>query len=429
MSFKIEDLEKANMKKLVIEVSAEKFEEALDKAFQKNKNQISIQGFRKGKAPKALIEKLYGPSVFYEDAANILIPDEYAAVAEECGLDIVSRPEIDVEQIEKGKNFIFTAEVAVKPEVKLGEYKGIEVEAVDTTVTEDEIKAELDKALEQSSRLVKVTDRPVENGDTANINFEGFADGKAFPGGKGDNYDLVIGSHSFIDNFEEQLIGMSIDDEKEINVTFPAEYHAEDLAGKPAMFKVKINSIQKKELPELNDEFAKDTTEFETLDEYKADIEKKLKEKKEKDAKDKQRDEALTKIVAASEMDIPAPMIDLQKQRMVEDFGQRLSMQGLKIEQYLQFTGMTPDKFMEQMEPAAKKDIEQRLVLEAIAKAENIEISDEELEEEFKSMAESYGMDLENVKKVLGDKEKESVREDLAVRKAADIISGSVVAK
>ncbi|MBP5185132.1 MAG: trigger factor [Lachnospiraceae bacterium] len=429
MSFRIEDLDKENMKKLVIEVSAEKFDEALDKAYQKNKNKISIQGFRKGKAPKALIEKMYGPSVFYEDAANILIPDEYEAAAEECGLDIVSRPEIDVEQIEKGKSFIFTAEVAVKPEVKLGSYKGVEVEKADITVTDDEVKAELDKAVEQSSRLVKVTDRAVEDGDIATIDFEGFMDGKAFAGGKGENHELTIGSHSFIDTFEEQLIGKNIGDECEVNVTFPAEYHAAELAGKPAMFKVTVKGIQKKELPELNDEFAKDTTEFETLDEYKADIKKKLEEKKAREAKEKKRDDVVAKIVEASEMSIPEPMLDLQKRRMVEDFEQRLRYQGLKLEQYMQFTGLTPDKFLEQMEPAAKKEIEQRLVLEAIVKAENIEVSEEELEAEFKSMADQYGMDLENVKKIIGDKEKDNVKMDLAVRKAADLVTDAAVEK
>ncbi len=429
MSFRIEDLEKENMKKLVIEVSAEKFDEALDKAYQKNKNKISIQGFRKGKAPKALIEKMYGPGVFYEDAANILIPDEYEAAANECGLDIVSRPEIDVEQIEKGKSFIFTAEVAVKPEVELGSYKGVETEKTDVTVTDDDVKAELDKAAEQSSRLVKITDRPVEDGDIATIDFEGFMDGVAFAGGKGENHDLTIGSHSFIDTFEEQLIGKNIGDETEVNVTFPAEYHAKDLAGKPAMFKVTIKGIQKKEVPELNDEFAKDTTEFETLDEYKADIRKKLEDKKAKEAKEKKRDAVIAKIVETSKMSIPEPMIDLQKRRMVEDFEQRLRMQGLKLEQYMQFTGMTPEKFLEEMAPAAKKEIEQRLVLEAIVKAENIEVSEEELEAEFKSMADAYGMELENVKKVLGDKEKENIKMDLAVRKAADLVTEAAVEK
>ena len=429
MSFRIEDLDKENMKKLVIEVSAEKFEEALGKAFQKNKNKINVQGFRKGKAPRALIEKLYGPSLFYEDAANILIPDEYEEAANECGLEIVSRPEIDVEQIEKGKAFIFTAEVAVKPEVKLGNYKGIEVEKTEITVTDDEIKAELDKALEQNSRLVKVTDRAVEDGDIATIDFEGFMDGVAFPGGKGENHELTIGSHSFIDTFEEQLIGKNIGEECEVNVTFPKEYHAEDLAGKPAMFKVTVKGIQKKELPALDDAFAADTTEFETLDDYKADIKKKLEEKKTGEAKNKKRDEVVAKIVEASEMNIPEAMLDTQKRRMVEDFEQRLRMQGLSIDQYMKFTGLTADAFLEQMGPQAKKDIEQRLVLEAIAKAENIEVSEQELEDEFKAMADAYGMDVENVKKVLGDKEKESVKSDLAVRKAAELVTDAAVEK
>ena len=428
MNLTVENLEK-NMAKLTVTVPASDFVDAMKASYNKQKSKFSVPGFRKGKVPQMYLEKAYGPELFYEDAANTCIQDTYADAMDESKLDIVSRPEIDVDQMEKGKDFIYTALVAVKPEVTLGDYKGIEIEKVDTEVTDEDVEAALLNEQKQNARNVPVEDRPAKLDDEVTIDFEGFVDGEAFEGGKGENYQLTLGSHSFIDTFEDQIVGKNIGDEFDVNVTFPEDYQAEDLAGKPAMFKVKINSIQKKELPELNDEFAKDTTEFETLDEYKADIEKKLKEKKEKDAKDKQRDEALTKIVAASEMDIPAPMIDLQKQRMVEDFGQRLSMQGLKIEQYLQFTGLTPDKFMDQMEPAAKKDIEQRLVLEAIAKAENIEISDEELEEEFKSIADSYGMDLENVKKVLGDKEKETVREDLAVRKAADIITGSVVAK
>lgn len=429
MSFKIEDLEKKNMKKLVIEVSAEEFEAGLEQAYRKNKGKINVQGFRKGKAPRALIEKLYGPSVFYEDAANIIIPDAYAKAAEDCGLEIVSRPEIDVEQIEKGKEFIFTAEVAVKPEVKLGEYKKIEVEAADISVTDEEILADLETVRQQNSRTITVEDRPVQEGDIATIDYEGFVDGVAFEGGKGTDHALTIGSHSFIDNFEEQLIGWNIGDEAEINVTFPEEYHAAELAGKPAVFKVAVKGIKTKELPELNDEFAQEASEFDTLDEYKADIRAKIQERKEKEAKTAKRDAVIAKIIENAEMEIPEPMIDQQKRQMVEDFEQRLRMQGLSIEQYMQFTGMTANKFMETLAPQAVKDIQYRLVLEAIAKAENIEVTEEELEAEMTQMAEAYKMELDKVKELIGDKEKEGLKQDIQVRKAADLVTDSAVEK
>jgi len=429
MSFKIEDLEAKNMKKLVIEVSEEKFAEAYEKAYQKNKNKINVQGFRKGKAPKALIEKLYGPAVFYEDAANLLIPDAYEEAAKESGLEIVSQPVIDVEQIEKGKSFIFTAEFAVKPEVTLGQYKGVEVAKVDTTVSDEDVAAEIDKAREQNSRTISVEDRAVQNGDIVNINYLGTVDGVAFEGGQAEGYELTIGSHSFIDTFEDQIIGKNIGDEFDVNVTFPEQYHAADLAGKPAVFAVKVNGIKAKELPELNDEFASEVSEFETLDEYKADVKKNLEENKAKLAKDAKRDEALDKIIEASEMDIPAPMVEQQKRQMIEGFAQRLQMQGLSFEQYMQFTGMTPDKFMETMTPQATKDIQTRLVLEAIVKAENIEISAEELDAEYAAMAAQYNMEVEKIKEILGEAEAESIKLDLAVRKAADIIADTAVEK
>lgn len=429
MSFKIEDLEAKNMKKLVIEVSEEKFAEAYEKAYQKNKNKINVQGFRKGKAPKALIEKLYGPAVFYEEAANLLIPDAYEEAAKESGLAIVSQPVIDVEQIEKGKSFIFTAEFAVKPEVTLGQYKGVEVAKVDTTVSDEDVAAEIDKAREQNSRTISVEDRAVQNGDIVNINYLGTVDGVAFEGGQAEGYELTIGSHSFIDTFEDQIIGKNIGDEFDVNVTFPEQYHAADLAGKPAVFAVKVNGIKAKELPELNDEFASEVSEFETLDEYKADVKKNLEENKVKLAKDAKRDEALDKIIEASEMDIPAPMVEQQKRQMIEGFAQRLQMQGLSFEQYMQFTGMTPDKFMETMTPQATKDIQTRLVLEAIVKAENIEISAEELDAEYAAMAAQYNMEVEKIKEILGEAEAESIKLDLAVRKAADIIADTAVEK
>jgi len=429
MSFKIEDLEKKNMKKLVIEVPAAEFEAAIEKAYQKNKNKINIQGFRKGKAPKSLIEKMYGPSIFYEDAANSLIPDAYSAAAKESGLEIVSRPEIDVTQIEKGKDFIFTATFAVKPEVKLGEYKGIEVEATKVEVTDEEVAADLETARQQQARMITVEDRPVQDGDIATIDYEGFVDGVAFEGGKAEGHALTIGSHSFIDTFEEQLIGKNIGDEVEVNVTFPAEYHAEELAGKPALFKVAIKGIKCRELPELNDEFAQEASEFDTLDEYKADVKAKLQARKEKEAEAAKREAVITKIIENAEMDIPEAMVDQQKMQMLEDFEMRLRSQGLSIEQYMQFTGMTANKFMESMAPQALKDIQYRLVLEAIAKEEKIEVEDSELDAEYQAIADTYNMPLDKVMSVIGEEEIAGLKKDVAVRKAADLIVEAAVVK
>ena len=429
MSFKIEDLEKKNMKKLVIEVSAAEFEVAMEKAYQKNKNKINIQGFRKGKAPKSLIEKMYGPSIFYEEAANSLIPDAYSAAAKESGLEIVSRPEIDVTQIEKGKDFIFTATFAVKPEVKLGEYKGIEVEAAKIEVTDEEVAADLENARQQQARMITVEDRPVQDGDIATIDYEGFVDGVAFEGGKADGHALTIGSHSFIDTFEEQLIGKKIGEEVEVNVTFPAEYHAAELAGKPALFKVAIKGIKCRELPELNDEFAQEASEFDTLDEYKADIKAKIQTRKEKEADAAKREAVITKIIENSEMDIPEAMVEQQKMQMLEDFEMRLRSQGLSIEQYMQFTGMTANKFMESMAPQALKDIQYRLVLEAIAAAEKIEVEDSELDAEYQSIADMYNMPLDKVMSVIGEEEIAGLKKDVAVRKAADLIVEAAVVK
>jgi trigger factor len=429
MSFKIEDLEKKNMKKLVIEVPAAEFEAAIEKAYQKNKNKINIQGFRKGKAPKSLIEKMYGPSIFYEDAANSLIPDAYSAAAKESGLEIVSRPEIDVTQVEKGKDFIFTATFAVKPEVKLGQYKGIEVEAAKIEVTDEEIAADLENARQQQARMITVEDRPVQDGDIATIDYEGFVDGVAFEGGKAEGHALTIGSHSFIDTFEEQLIGKNIGDEVEVNVTFPAEYHAEELAGKPALFKVAIKGIKCRELPELNDEFAQEASEFDTLDEYKADVKAKLQARKEKEAEAAKREAVITKIIENAEMDIPEAMVENQKMQMLEDFEMRLRSQGLSIEQYMQFTGMTANKFMESMAPQALKDIQYRLVLEAIAKEEKIEVEDSELDAEYQAIADTYNMPLDKVMSVIGEEEIAGLKKDVAVRKAADLIVEAAVVK
>ena len=428
MSFEVETLEKS-MAKLTITVSAEDFEKAIEKAYQKNKNKISVQGFRKGKAPRAIIEKMYGVGVFYEDAANEIMPDAYEQAAKESGLDIVSRPEIDVVQIEKGKEFIFTAEVAVKPEVTLGQYRDIEVEKQEVSVSEDEVNAELDKAREQNARIFNVEDRPVAEGDTTVIDFEGFVDGVAFDGGKGEDYKLVIGSHSFIDTFEEQLIGKNIGEETEVNVTFPEQYHSAELAGKPAMFKVTVKEIKAKELPALDDDFAQDVSEFDTLEEYKNSIRTSIEEKKAQTAKGVKEDAVIEKIIENAQMDIPQPMIEIQTRQMAEEFAQRIQMQGLNIQQYFQFTGMDANKFMENLKPQAEKRIQSRLVLEAIVKAENITVSDEEVEKEFESMATAYQMEVEKVKELIGETEKEQLVMDLAVQKAVDLVRDAAVEK
>ena len=401
MSFKVEQMEEKNMVKLVIESTAEEFEAGLNKAYNKDKNKISIPGFRKGKAPRKMIEQMYGAEVFYEDAANAIIPEAYATAAEESKLEIVSQPKISVVQLEKGKPFIFAAEVAVKPEVELGTYKGVGVEKADTEVTDADVEEELKKVQEQNSRTVTVEDRAVKDGDMTVIDFEGFVDGVAFEGGKGENYPLTIGSHSFIDNFEEQLIGMNIGEEKEINVTFPEEYHAEELKGKPATFKVSVKEIKEKQLPELDDDFAQDVSDFDTLAEYKEDLKKTISVRKENEAKAKKEDEAIAKIVETSKMDIPEAMINTQVNRMVEDFAQRLQQQGLSIDQYFQYTGMTADKIVEEMKPEAVKRIQTRLVLEAVAKAEDIQVSDEEFDAELQKMADMYKMELSQIKEFM----------------------------
>ncbi|MBQ3028791.1 MAG: trigger factor [Lachnospiraceae bacterium] len=421
MSFKVEELGKS-MVKLTIEVAAEEFEKAMETAYQKNKNKLSVQGFRKGKAPRAMIEKMYGAGIFYEDAANELIPDAYEKAAVESGLDIVSRPEIDLVQVEKGKEFIFTAEVAVKPEVTLGEYKGVEVDKAEVAVADEEIDAELNRVREQNARILSVEDRPVADGDEVVIDFEGFVDGVAFAGGKGEDYKLVIGSHSFIDTFEEQLIGKNIGDDVEVNVTFPTEYHAEELAGKPVMFKVKVKAITAKELPELDDEFAVDVSEFDTLAEYKEDIKKNLLEKKEKEAKFAKEDAVVDKIIEGATMEIPDAMIDTQTRQMAEEYAQRLQMQGLNLEQYFKFTGMNANSFMENLKPQALKRIQCRLVLEAVVKAENIAVSEEELDKEFETMAQNYRMEKDKLVELVGEKEKEQIKMDIAVQKAVDFV-------
>ena len=429
MSFKVEQLEEKNMVKLVIEASAEEFEAGLNAAYNKNKNKISVPGFRKGKAPRKMIEQLYGSQIFFEDAANEIIPDAYADAAKESGLDIVSQPKVSIEQLEAGKPFIFAAEVAVRPEVELGEYKGVEVTKADAEVTDADVEEELKKVQDQNSRTVSVEDRAVKDGDMTVIDFEGFIDGEAFEGGKGENYPLTIGSHSFIDTFEEQMIGMNIGEEKELNVTFPEDYHAENLKGKPATFKVIVKEIKEKQLPELDDDFAQDVSDFDTLAEYKDDLKKKIAERKESEAKAKKESEAIEKVVEAAKMDIPQAMIDTQVNRMLEDFAMRLQQQGLSVEQYFQYTGMTADKIMEEMKPEAVKRIKNSLVLEAVAKAENIEVSEEEFEAELQKMADMYKMEIEKIKEFMQDAEAKQMKDDIAIQKAVELIVSSAVEK
>ena len=427
MSVQVEKLEN-NMAKLTIEVAAEEFVAATTKAYNKNKNQISVPGFRKGKVPQAMVEKMYGASMFYEEAANDLIPGAYEAAAKESGLDITSYPEIDVVQMEKGKNFIFTAEVALRPEVELGAYKGVEIEKVITEVTDEDMEEEIKKVQEQNSREVTV-ERVAENGDTVMIDYAGSVDGVAFDGGTAEGQALVLGSGTFIPGFEEQLIGAAAGADVDVNVTFPEEYHAEELKGKPATFKVSVKEIKEKQLPELDDDFAQDVSDFDTLAEYKEDLKKTISVRKENEAKAKKEDEAIAKIIEDSKMDIPDAMVDTQVNRMVEDFAQRLQQQDLSVEQYFQYTGMTADKIMEEMKPEAVKRIQSRLVLEAVVKAENIETSEEDFEAELKKMAETYKMELDQIKEFMGDYEKNRFKEDLAIQKAIEVITGSVVEK
>ena len=422
MSLQVEKLEK-NMAKLTIEASAEDFEKAIQKVYLKARGRINIPGFRKGKAPRKLIEKMYGTGVFYEDAANDLIPTAYAEALKDCDLEIVSRPEINVTQIESGKPFIFTAEVAVKPEVTLGEYKGVEVEKSDVEVTDEDINKEVDKERENNSRTIDVDDRAVESGDIIKLDFDGSVDGVPFAGGKAENYTLTIGSGSFIPGFEDQLIGTKIGEDKDVTVTFPEDYHEKSLAGKEAVFKCKVNAITVKELPDADDEFASEVSEFETLAEYKEDIKKKLTEKKEKEARAKKEAQAVEKAVENATMEIPDAMIDTQVQSMMEDFARRMQSQGLSLEQYFQFTGKDAKKMHDQMKPEALKRIQNSLVLEAVAKAENIEISDEKVDEEIAKMAEAYKMEVEKLKGIIGDSERDQMKKDLAVQAAADLIA------
>ena len=421
MSLQIEKLEH-NMAKLTIEVGAEELEEALQKAYLKNKNKISVPGFRKGKVPRKMIEKMYGPAVFYEDAANDLIPDAYDKALEECTEEIVSSPKIEVTEIEAGKGMTFTAEVALKPEVTLGEYKGVEVKKADTEVSDEEVLAAIDKERESNARAIVITDRPVKDGDETIIDFEGFVDGVAFDGGKGENYPLTIGSGAFIPGFEQGLIGANLNEELDVNVTFPEDYQASELAGKAAVFKCTVKEIKEKELPELDDEFAAEVSEFDTLEEYKADVKKNLEERKISDAKRAKVDAALDAVIGNATMDIPEAMIATTQRQILDEYAQNMQAQGLNLEQYMQYTGLDTDTLMEQLKPQAESRIKARLVLEAVAKAENIVASEEDYEEEVKTMAEAYNMEADKVKELLGERGKKSLLEDICIKKAQELI-------
>ena len=427
MSLQVERLEH-NMAKLTIEVPAEEVEKALQAAYLKERGKISLPGFRKGRVPRQMIEKMYGPEVFYDEAANRMISEAYAKAYDECELELVSQPKIEITQLEKGKEFIFTAEVAVKPEVKLGEYKGLKVDKVSTRVTQKEVDEEIDKERERNARTIDVTDRAVQDKDQITLDFEGFVDGVAFEGGKASDYPLTIGSGAFIPGFEDQLIGANIDEEKEINVTFPEEYQAKELAGKAAVFKCTVHSIKAKELPELDDEFVSDVSEkSETVDAYKAEVKAKIKERKENEGKQKREDQSVEQAVANAEMDIPEAMISFQSRQMVDDFARRIMQQGMTMEQYFQFTGLSEEKMMEEFKPEAEKRIRTRLTLEAIVAAENIEVSEERLDEELQKMADSYKMEVDKLKEYMGENEKKQMKEDIAIPEAVTLIANAAV--
>ena len=428
MSLQVEKLEKS-MAKLTIEVSAEEVEKAVDTVYKRQRNRIQIPGFRKGKAPRKMIENMYGAGIFYEDAANAIIPDAYEKAYEECGEEITSSPEIDVVQIESGKPFIFTAVVALKPEVKLGDYKGVEIDKFSAEVTEEEVNAEIDRERDNSARMVSVEDRPVQDGDMTELDFEGFVDGVAFEGGKGENYPLTIGSGAFIPGFEEQLIGAELNKEVEVNVTFPEDYNAEHLAGKDAVFKCTVKEIKAKELPELDDEFASEVSEYDTLEEYKANVRKGLEEKKAKQAKEEKEDAAMAAVVENAEIEIPEAMLTTEQRQMYDQFAQRITMQGIQMEQYMQMTGSTKEGMLEQLKPQAERKIKSRLCMEAVAKAENITASEEEYEEEMKVMADAYQIEADKVKEMMGEKEKKSIMADIAVRKAIEFVAENAVEK
>lgn len=421
MSLSVEKLENS-MAKLTIEVSAEEFGKAVTQAYNKEKGKFAVPGFRKGRVPQAYIEKMYGPSVFYEEAANNLINKYYIEEIEKSDLDIVSRPEIDVTQIEKGKEFIFTAEVAIKPEIKLGDYKNIEIEKVDENVSDDEIMAEILKVQKENARAISVSDRAAKLEDEVIINYEGFVEEVPFDGGKGDEYKLKLGSGTFIQGFEEQIVGKMTGDKFDVNVTFPENYQSEELSGKPALFKVELLEIKEMELPELDDEFASEISEFETLEEYKEDLKEKLTDKKKTQVLQEKQSKIVEKLASISEIDIPEPMIKYNQEKMIEDFSQRLSYQGLQLDQYLKITNMTKDKFMDQVKPDAIAKIKSSLVLEAVVVAENIQATEEEVDTELENMSKTYQMEVDKLKELIGDKEKETLKMDIAIKKALDFL-------
>ncbi|MCC8163048.1 MAG: trigger factor [Lachnospiraceae bacterium] len=426
MSVQVEKLEK-NMAKLTVEVPAEEVEKAIQNVYLKSRKSINIPGFRKGKAPRQLIEKMYGKEIFYNDAMDALLPRAYSDAVSECGEEIVFYPLIDVTQFESGKPFIFTAEVALKPPVTLGEYKGIEVEKASLDVTDEEIDAKIEKERDENSRMISVEDRAVESGDIVTLDFEGFVDGEAFEGGKGENYELTIGSGMFIPGFEDQLIGAKPEEDLDVNVTFPEEYGAKELAGKAAVFKCKVHGIKVKELPEVDDEFAQEVSEFDTLEEYKADIRANILKEKETKARSEKEDAVIAKIIENAEMEIPDAMVDYQTQQMMDDFGRRMQSQGLSLEQYFQYTGMTEEQYKEQAKPSALKNIQSRLVLEAVAETEQIEVSEEDMNAEFDRMAEQYGMEAEKIKEFYGEAQLDEMKKDLAIQKAVTLVTDAAV--
>jgi trigger factor len=423
MSLQVEKLEK-NMAKLTIEVAAEELEKAIESAYQKNKNRISVPGFRKGKAPRKMLEQMYGKEIFYEDAANELVPDAYDKALEECTEEIVSAPKIAVVQLEAGKPFIFTAEVALKPEVTLGQYKGVEVDKVDAEVSDEDVTAEIDRERDKNARMVEITDRPVRDKDVATIDFEGFKDGVAFEGGKGEDYPLTIGSHTFIPGFEEALIGAEIGKETDVNVTFPEDYQEQELAGKAVVFKCTVKKLQEKQLPELDDDFIGDVSEeSDTVEEYREEVRKKLSDRKTKEAEQEKENAAIAAAIANAQMEIPDAMVETQQRQMVQDYANRLRYQGLTLEQYMQYTGVTSQMLMDQMKPQALRYIQTRLVMGAVAKAENLEATEEDFEEEVKTMSEAYQKEIDEVKSLLGEEGKKQVMEDICIRKAVKFVA------
>lgn len=428
MAVKNEQIEK-NLVKLTFEVSAEEFDKAIGQVYKKNAKKFNVPGYRKGKAPRKIIEKYYTAAVFYDEAVNSVLPDAYEAAVKEAELDVVARPEIDVEEIKAGEPVVFTALVTTKPEVKLGDYKGIEVDKIDYTVTDEDVDKDIEAARNKNARLITVDDRAVENGDIAVIDFEGFVDGVAFEGGKGEDYDLEIGSGTFIPGFEEQLVGAQTDADVEVKVTFPEEYHSDSLAGKDAVFKVKVKEIKMRSLPELDDDFASEVSEFDTLDEYKADVRKKLEEAAENKAKSETENAIIDKAIENAEFDIPEAMLETQIDNIVRDFSQRLAYQGMNLDMYMQYTGQTSETFRAQFTEQAKKQISGSLVLEAIQKAEGIEAGPEEIELHLVDMSKKYNMELDKLKEALSDIDMENIKKEIEMQKTIDMIVNNASVK